>query len=281
MDVFDFAGMSVHCEVWGAGGALLMAHSGVGSGAQWQRVAAFLDGRRCVAPDLLGHGRTGAPAGVAITHDLQADLLAALIERGPAGPDPVDVVGHSYGGAGAVRLALRRPGLVRSLVLIEPLLMSLLGEAGDPLFAEYEAVARDFLRHAEAENAAAAWARFMDYRNGPGAWAALGEKARARLVAQTALGAETLRANLANPTTLVDCCRIAVPTTVVLGAETTPADRRTAEVLAATVPGSRCVAIPGAGHMSPLTHPEEVARIIRECPGKPSPPSPDEPEIRL
>lgn len=264
MDAFDFAGVSVHYEVWGAGTPLLMAHSGVGSGAQWQRVAAALDGRRCVAPDLLGHGRTGAPAGQAITHDLQADLLAALVGRGPAGPGPVDVVGHSYGGAGAVRLALRRPEVVRSLVLIEPLLMPLLGEAGDPLFTEYEAVARDFLQHAEAGDCAAAWARFMDYRNGPGAWAALGEKTKARLSAQTALGAETLRANLANPTTLADCRRIAVPTTVVLGAETTPADRRTVEVLAGAVLGNQCVTIAGAGHMSPLSHPEEVARILRD-----------------
>jgi pimeloyl-ACP methyl ester carboxylesterase len=168
-----------------------MAHAGVGSGAQWQRVAAFLDGRLCVAPDLLGHGRTGAPPGEAITHDLQADLLAALIERGPACPGPVDVVGHSYGGAGVVRLVLRRPGLVRSLVLVEPLLMPLLRESGDPLFAEYASVAEDFLRHTEAGDGGAAWARFLDYRNGPGAWAALGEKAKARLATQAAAGAET------------------------------------------------------------------------------------------
>jgi pimeloyl-ACP methyl ester carboxylesterase len=264
MGAFDFAAVPVHCEVWGAGAPLLMAHSGSGSGAQWQRVAALLDGRRCIAPDLLGNGRTGAPPGEAVTHDLQADLLAALITRGPAGPGPVDVIGHSYGGAGVVRLALRRPELVRSLVLVEPLLMPLLREAGDPCFAEYEAMAGDFLRHAEAGDGAAAWTRFMEWRNGPGAWASLGEKAKARLVAQTALGAETLRANLANPTTLADCRQIAVPTTVVLGAETTPADRRTAEVLAGAVPGSRCVTIAGAGHMSPLTHPEEVARIVRD-----------------
>jgi pimeloyl-ACP methyl ester carboxylesterase len=92
----------------------------------------------------------------------------------------------------------------------------------------------------------------------------LGERASARLVAQTALGAETLRANLANPTTLAACRRIAVPTTVVLGADTTAADRRTAELPAGAVPGSRCVAIPGAGHMPPLTRPEEVARIVRD-----------------
>ena len=34
MDAFDFAGVPVHCEVWGAEAPLLMAHSGVGSGAQ-------------------------------------------------------------------------------------------------------------------------------------------------------------------------------------------------------------------------------------------------------
>ena len=275
MAVAEFRGISVHAEAWGAGPPLLMLHSGGGSsGAQWQRLAsAFPDGHRIVAPDLIGFGRTGAwPRPGEVTHDLQADLVAALIEGD--GDGAVDVVGHSYGGATAVRLALRRPGLVRSLVLVEPLLAPLLREAGDPLFGEYREVAEGFVRHARAGRDADAWALFLDYRNGPGAWAGTAEKARSRFLGQTARTVEGLLSNLSNPTTLGDCRRIGVPTTVVCGAETTAPDRRVTELLHGAIPGCRYATIPGAGHMSPLTHPEELGRVVLdhlECGGRGDP----------
>jgi pimeloyl-ACP methyl ester carboxylesterase len=172
------------------------------------------------------------------------------------------VVGHSYGGATVVRLALRRPGLVRSLVLVEPMLATLLREAGDPLFGEYRTMAEGFVRHARAGREGEAWALFLDYRNGPGTWAAMAEKARARFLGQTAQTVEGFLSNLSNPTTLDDCRRITVPTTVVCGGETTAPDRRVTEQLREAIPGCRYATIPGAGHMSPLTHPEELARIV-------------------
>jgi pimeloyl-ACP methyl ester carboxylesterase len=51
-----------------------------------------------------------------------ADLVA-LIER--LGRSPVDLLGHSYGGAVAALLAQSRPDLIRKLVLVEPALYSL------------------------------------------------------------------------------------------------------------------------------------------------------------
>jgi pimeloyl-ACP methyl ester carboxylesterase len=53
-----------------------------------------------------------------------------------------------------------------------------------------------------------------------------------------------------------------VPTTVVRGEATTAPDRRVAELLRDAIPGCRYATIPGAGHMSPLTHVEELARIV-------------------
>ena len=264
----EFRGIPVHVEEWGSGPPLLMLHGGVSAGEQWQRVAAALgDRHRTIAPDLIGCGGTGAwPGPEEVSHDLQADLVAALIEG--HGMAPAEVVAHSYGGACAVRLALRRPGLVRSLVLIEPVLMPLLREAGDPLFGEYRAMVDDFVGHARAGNGAAAWERFMDYRNGPGAWAALGGKAKARLMEQATLGMGTLLANLSNPTTLDDCRRIPAPVTIVCGEATTAPDRRVTELLRDAVPGCRYVTIPGAGHMSPLTHPEELAPIVLDHLGR-------------
>ncbi len=85
----------------------------------------------------------------------------------------------------AVRLALRRPELVRTLLLVEPVLTLLLREAGDPLFGEYRDMAEAFLGHARGGRHQEAWALFLDYRNGPGTWAGMTEKARARFLGQT------------------------------------------------------------------------------------------------
>ena len=262
MAATEFRGVPVHREAWGAGPPLLMLHAGGSSGAQWRRAASFLqDRRRIVAPDLIGFGKTGAwPRAGGLTHDLQADLVAMLVEDD--GGEAVDVVGHSYGGATAVRLALRRPELVRSLVLVEPLLSTLLRDAGDPLFDEYRGMAEGFVRHARAGRDEEAWALFLDYRNGPGTWAGMAEKARARFLGQTAQTAEGFLSNLSNPTTLDDCRRISAPTTVARGGDTAAPDRRVAELLRDAIPGCRYVVIPGAGHMSPLTHSEELARIV-------------------
>jgi pimeloyl-ACP methyl ester carboxylesterase len=258
----EFKGVPVHHETWGTGLPLVALHGGGSSGAQWQRLAAVLqDGNRVIAPDLIGFGKTGAwPEPGGLTHDLQADLVAVLIEQNGSGA--VDVVGHSYGGATAVRLALRRPELVRSLVLVEPVIMSLLREANDPLFGEYRDMAEDFVRHARAGRENDAWALFLDYRNGPGTWVGTPEKAKTRFLGQTAQTVEGFLSNLSNPTTLDDCRRISAPTTIVCGAETTAPDRRVTELLRDAVPGCRHVTIPGAGHMSPLTHPEDLARIV-------------------
>jgi pimeloyl-ACP methyl ester carboxylesterase len=261
----DFRNLAVHYEVWGSGLSLVLLHAGGGSSsAQWQRIAAILaDEHRSIAPDLLGFGRTAAWHGPGnLTHDLQAKMVASLIAGEIAGP--VDVVGHSYGGATALRLALNRPDLVRTLVLIEPILTPLLRGVDDALFEEYRRVAEGFIAHAQAGSREAGWTLFFEYRNGPGAWGNTSDKARARFLAQTEQTVDGFRSNLSNPTTLDDCRNIRIPTTIVCGGETTLPDKRVTELLRDAIPSGEYVMIDGAGHMSPLTHPEAVAAIVRE-----------------
>ena len=74
--------------------------------------------------------------------------------------------------------------------------------------------------------------------------------------------------NLNNRTTLAECRQISVPTTVVCGAETTLPDRVTTELLRDTIAHCHYEAIAGAGHMSPFTHPEQVAEIVRQHVGR-------------
>ena len=101
-----------------------------------------------MTPDFYGYGGTdGWDSDETLQHDDQADLVVAALTHAGLADSTVDVVGHSYGGAGAVRIVLRELANVRSsLVLIEPMLAPLLGEAGEnKLFGEYEFLARVIL----------------------------------------------------------------------------------------------------------------------------------------
>lgn len=86
----------------------------------WSGLAPRLEpaGRRSLLLDLLGHGRSDAPAGFGYTLAEHADTVAAVVDHAVGAP--IDVVGHSMGGAVAIVLADRRPDLVRSLLLVEP-----------------------------------------------------------------------------------------------------------------------------------------------------------------
>lgn len=270
MPEFDFKGLRVSYRTWGEGLPVVLLHGGGASGALWEKVAAALgSGERLIAPDLLNCGMTESwPERGALSHDVQAELVAQMIDE--QGGGPMDVVGHSYGGATAVRLVVNRPETVRSLVLIEPILTCLLREAGDPIFEESVRVNRFFVAAVDDGRPEAAWQEFLDARNGVGTWARLSERRREDFIRQSAQARETALSNLNNRTTLAECAAIGVRLTIVCGGETTAPDRRTSEVLRGAVPAARYEVIAGAGHMSPLTHPAEIARIIRARSGSPA-----------
>jgi pimeloyl-ACP methyl ester carboxylesterase len=108
---FDFKGLRASYRTWGEEPPVMLLHGGGASGSLWEKVAAALgDRERLIAPDLLNCGATASwPERGALSHDLQAELVARLIDE--QGGGSMDVVGHSYGGATAVRLAVNRPDM--------------------------------------------------------------------------------------------------------------------------------------------------------------------------
>jgi pimeloyl-ACP methyl ester carboxylesterase len=97
--------------------------------------------------------------------DDQADLVAALIRLLGA---PAHVVGHSYGGAIALRLVVTRPELVRTVALIEPQCYPLLRERGDPLFESSVSQWESFRAAQERGQPEHGWRAFIDYYSGAG-----------------------------------------------------------------------------------------------------------------
>lgn len=100
----------------GKGQAALFLHGYPLNGFQWRhQLLAFLDRRRCIAPDLLGIGATRAAAGQPVTPADQAAMLADFLDR--LGVEQVDLVANDSGGAVAQLFLVRHPDRVRSLLL--------------------------------------------------------------------------------------------------------------------------------------------------------------------
>lgn len=97
----------------GEGPPLLLVHGFGGTAWNFAELAPLLRGRRLLIPDLPGHG--GSAPLPAATLDGFADAVGAVCDD--EGIHQVDVFGHSLGGVVALRLAQRRPQLVRKLVL--------------------------------------------------------------------------------------------------------------------------------------------------------------------
>lgn len=108
----------------GHGPPLVLVHGDFNDGPMaWRRQLASPGGRALLVPDRRGYG---ASPPLTERHSIAADAADILAVVDAAGIDAFDLAGHSYGGLVAIDTALRAPGRVRSLVLVEPPLLSLL-----------------------------------------------------------------------------------------------------------------------------------------------------------
>jgi pimeloyl-ACP methyl ester carboxylesterase len=105
-------------EVDGAGDPLLLLHGGLSEGSAWgAQLPALTPTFRTYVPDRRGHGRTPDPdPAELLTYDAMADDTIAFLEAVVGGP--AHLVGWSDGGIVSIAVSLKRPDLVRRLVLI-------------------------------------------------------------------------------------------------------------------------------------------------------------------
>src|SRR5690242_7081620 len=119
----------------GEGPVVLLLHAGIADRTMWrEHLAPIADSeRRAIALDLPGFGEAGLEPGPQSPWEDVLQTLRVLTS------DPVVLVGNSYGGAIALRLAALAPSAVAALALISAPAPGADEEPSDELAAVWEA----------------------------------------------------------------------------------------------------------------------------------------------
>ncbi|MBM0126267.1 alpha/beta fold hydrolase [Pimelobacter simplex] len=240
----------------GTGAPTLLLH-GIGSSSRafGHQLSALADELRMVAWDAPGYAASADPD-TTLDLDGYVDQVAALA-RDRFGDDPVHLVGVSWGGVLALRTAAVRPGLVRSLTVIG----ASLGSGADPdRAAQMRGRSGELTRLGAAGFARQRGPRLL----APDADPALVEHVVATMAAAVRPPGYACAAEVMAATDLSgDLGRVTVPTLVMAGAEDRVTGPDRAREIAALLPGSALVLVPGAGHLANQERPALVNAWLR------------------
>jgi pimeloyl-ACP methyl ester carboxylesterase len=245
----------------GTGPAVLLLHGIGGSAASFAAQQGRLDGYTTIAWDAPGYGASDDPVGTS-AHAEPADRYAraAVDLLNGLGHERAHVVGVSWGGVIATRMALRHPEALMSLTLAGSSRGS--GRTEDGRAAMLRRI-DDLATRGPDEFAALRGPNLL----APGAPGALAERVVA-LMAQVRLpgyrGAAEMMAATDHSASLGD---IRVPTLVLAGEHDRVTGIPESEALAAGIPGARFTVLPGGGHAvnqeNPAAFNTAVCRFLR------------------
>ncbi|MDT4891508.1 MAG: 3-oxoadipate enol-lactonase [Pseudonocardiales bacterium] len=220
------------------------------------QIEALSSSFRCVAIDWRGQGQS--PPAAAYDMDALYDDAVALIEHLEVGP--VHWVGLSMGGFVGQRIGARRPGLLRSLVLLDT--------SADR--EERSALVQDLALSVVYRLAGIAPVRRPvlkimlgpAFRNDP-ASAPVIDEWMCQLEATDRAGlVGAIRAVALRKAIRPEIGRIAAPTLVIVGADDVPTPVRKARAIAEAIPGARLEVVPEAGHSITIEQPVRVVELL-------------------
>jgi pimeloyl-ACP methyl ester carboxylesterase len=247
----------------GTQATVICLHSSGSTGGQWTALRAQLEPDILVlTPDFHGHG-TG-PAWHGFDEDIVAADAARIACLAGGVPGGVHLVGHSYGGAVALRVALYHPKSVASVAIYEPVVVRLLFDyhGRKRPASEVIEIASDMRRRLRSGNAAGAAARFVDYWGGNGAWRALSVGQQAGVMKCVGVIAAHFAALASDAPRLSDYRSLRTPVLMLLGSEMRAPIRRIGELLRFALPNATFDTITTMGHMGPITHAGAIAQRI-------------------
>jgi pimeloyl-ACP methyl ester carboxylesterase len=250
-------GIVVRCH-GSAGPPVVWLHGYTMESRVWADLWRRLPGWTHVGIDLPGHGGSRPLAADERFPGLGRQVARVARDRGAR-----HLVGLSFGSTVAVQAAIEAPEVWRSLVLGAP---AVAGAPTDPGSAvRYGQLRTLYAEYGPGAHMTALWMAsppdiFRGAAGHPELWEALRtviDRHPWRELADGAMASLT-----AHSQGTAELARIGARTLVLLGADDMPAFRYSAGVVTRSVPGSRAVEVPGAGHLCLLERPDLVAPVI-------------------
>jgi 3-oxoadipate enol-lactonase len=254
-------GAEIYYEDVGSGPqAVVFAHGLLWSCRMFDaQVAALQDRYRCVSFDFRGQGQTEVSK-VGYDMDTLSEDAAALIEA--LNLAPVHFAGLSMGGFIGMRLAARRPHLLRSLILMET--------SADPEPAENIPRYRQLGRVARYVGLRPVAGRVMPIMFGKTFMSDPARAADRKLWQSRMAGNDkkgilnALNGVIERQAIYPELQRVSLPTLILVGDEDVATVPAKAQRMHEAIDGSRLVIIPHAGHTSSVEQPQAITAAIEQ-----------------
>lgn len=252
----DVSGHFVHSVTVGEGAPAVMIHCALSRHEPLLSLAEAIGGKVTLF-DTPGHGRSDDWDAKQDFQTLVSDAAAACCVG------PTHLIGHSFGGTAALRLAVERPDLVNQLTLIEPVYFA--AAKGTPEHSAHAKVFRPFVGAMLMGDEARAAEIFNDLW-GSVAWNDIPTRMQNQLVQRIHLivaGGGAIEEDALGITSQERLNDLNIPVTLIRGAQTQPVIKSIHDALVARIPNATDHVIADAGHMVPISHCDQVAAIIR------------------
>ncbi len=239
-------------------------HSSASSGAQWRTFADDCAGRlEVIAPDLPGYGQSSLTRD--ITQKGVAGAAAPVIELIERKGEAVHLIGHSNGAGVALKVAMIRPDLVKSLALYEPATFHFLNHGCSidrALFRQISRLAGLVSVSLAFGNPDRGMRAFINFWNGEGAWESLPDKSRSKFASQARSIIADFNAGFAESWSVKELGSIKVPILMMSGGTSPEIAARVTSHMTGAIHDVRIEMFPSLGHMAPVFNPDLINPVI-------------------
>ncbi|MCP4336080.1 MAG: alpha/beta hydrolase [Gammaproteobacteria bacterium] len=243
----------------GNGDNVICLHSSMSSSRQWQGLIERMQhSYRVTALDLHGYGKGPQWTGGTMSLlDREVALVADMLDDMPA---PIHLVGHSYGGAVAIKAAQIFGSRISSLTLYEPVIFSALysDPADRAASIEVSRLVEAIRLGYRSGNWLHAAQLFIDYWSGTGTWATIPLPKRHDLSKKVPVVLANFEAVMSEQNSLADLAKLELPTLYLCGLESPASVKAISSLLKQQLPQTVTHSFAGLGHMGPITHSELV-----------------------